>query len=59
MLGNTRFIYRVEHESHSFAALTREILCSTLEINLVFPRAHVLFSIYLALGPSRQIFLER
>ena len=32
--------------SHSFAALTREILCSTLEINLVFPRTHVLFSIY-------------
>jgi hypothetical protein len=24
--------------SHSFAALTREISCSTLEINLVFPR---------------------
>ena len=33
--------------SHSFAALTREISCSTLEINLVFPRTHVLFSIYL------------
>ena len=32
--------------SHSFAALTREISCSTLEINLVFPRTHVLFSIY-------------
>ena len=31
--------------SHSFAALTREISCSTLEINLVFPRTHVLFSI--------------
>jgi hypothetical protein len=31
--------------SHSFAALTREIPCSTLEINLVFPRTHVLFSI--------------
>jgi hypothetical protein len=28
-----------------FAALTREISCSTLEINLVFPRTHVLFSI--------------
>jgi hypothetical protein len=28
-------------------ALTREISCSTLEINLVFPRTHVLFSIYL------------
>ena len=25
--------------------LTREISCSTLEINLVFPRTHVLFSI--------------
>ena len=33
--------------SHSFAVLTREISCSTLEINLVFPRTHVLFSIYL------------
>ena len=32
--------------SHSFAVLTREISCSTLEINLVFPRTHVLFSIY-------------
>ena len=33
MLGNTRFISRVEHDiSHS------EISCSTLEINLVFPR---------------------
>jgi hypothetical protein len=32
--------------SHSFAALTREISCSTLEINLVFPRTHVLLSIY-------------
>ena len=31
--------------SHSFAALTREISCSTLEINPVFPRTHVLFSI--------------
>jgi hypothetical protein len=44
VLGNTRFISRVELISHSFAALTREI-CSTLEINLVFPRTHVLFSI--------------
>ena len=35
--------------SHSFAALTREISCSTLEINMVFPRTHVLFSIYLFL----------
>ena len=25
--------------SHSFAALTREISCSTLEINLVFPQS--------------------
>ena len=30
--------------SHSFAALTREKSCSTLEINMVFPRTHVLFS---------------
>jgi hypothetical protein len=36
--------------SHSFAALTREISCSTLEINLVFPRTHVLFSIYFPIG---------
>jgi hypothetical protein len=33
--------------SDSFAALTREISCSTLEINLIFPRTHVLFSIYI------------
>jgi hypothetical protein len=47
LLGNTRFISRVDYMiSHSFAALTREISCSTLEINLVFPRTHVLFSIY-------------
>jgi hypothetical protein len=32
--------------SHWFVALTREISCSTLEINLVFPSTHVLFSIY-------------
>jgi hypothetical protein len=30
----------------SFAALTREISCSTLKINLVFPSTHALFSIY-------------
>jgi hypothetical protein len=36
--------------SHSFAALTCEISCSTLEINLVFPRTHVLFSIYCIRG---------
>ena len=35
--------------SHSFAALTREIPCSTLEINLVFPHTNVLFSIYVCL----------
>jgi hypothetical protein len=35
--------------SRSFAALTREISCSTLEIDLVFPRTHVLFSIYIFL----------
>ncbi len=33
--------------SHSFAALTREISCSTLEINFIFPRNHVIFSIIL------------
>ena len=32
--------------SHSFAALTRKISRSTLEINLVFTRTHVLFSIF-------------
>ena len=31
--------------SHSFAALTCELSCSTLKINLVFPCTHVLFSI--------------
>ena len=30
--------------SHSFAALTREISCSTLEINMVFPRMY--YSLY-------------
>jgi hypothetical protein len=33
--------------SHSFAALTREISCSTLEINLVFPRTHVFNILYI------------
>jgi hypothetical protein len=33
--------------SHSFTALTYEISCSTLEINLVFPHTNVLFSMYL------------
>ena len=33
--------------SHSFAALTREISCTTLEISLIFPRTHVLFSLYI------------
>ena len=48
VLGNTRFIYRVKHDiSHSFTALTREISCATLEINLVFPSTHVLCSISL------------
>ena len=32
--------------SHLFAALTCEISCSTVEINLVFPRTHVLFNKY-------------
>ena len=46
--GNTRFISRVDHHiPHSFAVLTREISCSTLEINLLFSRTHALFSIYL------------
>ena len=43
MLGNTRFISRVEHDiSHSFTALTREISCSTLEINLAFPHSCII-----------------
>ena len=47
VLGNTRFISRVEHDiSPSFAALTREISCSTLEKNLVFPRTHVAIILY-------------
>jgi hypothetical protein len=29
--------------SHSFAVLTREISCSTREINLVLPSTHVFF----------------
>jgi hypothetical protein len=33
--------------SHSFAALTREISCSTLEINLVFPRTHACIILYI------------
>ena len=33
--------------SHSFAALTREISCSRLEINLVFPRTHV-YSLFIS-----------
>jgi hypothetical protein len=45
-LGNTSLILVLNMISHSFAALTREISYSTLKINLVFPRTHVLFSIY-------------
>jgi hypothetical protein len=45
MLGNTRSISRVEHDiSLVCCAYTLEISCSTLEINLVLPRTHVLFS---------------
>ena len=35
VLGNTRFFLVLNMISHSFAALTREISCSTREINLV------------------------
>jgi hypothetical protein len=35
--------------SHSFAALTREISCSTLELNLVFPRTHACIILYIIL----------
>ena len=37
-------LFLVLNISHSFAALTRKISRSTLEINLVFPRTHALFS---------------
>jgi hypothetical protein len=36
--------------SNSFAALTLEISCSTLEINLVFPRTYLLLILYLKLN---------
>jgi hypothetical protein len=45
MLWNTRSISRVDHEhdiSLVCCAYTLEISCSTLEINLVLPRTHVL-----------------
>ena len=45
VLGNTRFISRVEHVSRSFATLTLEISCSTLEIYSVFPRT-MYYSLY-------------
>jgi hypothetical protein len=35
--------------SLAFAALTREISCSTLEINLVFPRTHACIILYIIL----------
>ena len=41
--------------SHSFAALTREISYSTLEINFVFPRTHVLFSISMIIGTHTKL----
>ena len=48
VLGNTTFISHIEHNiSHLFTVLTREISCSTLEINLVFLCTHILFSISL------------
>ena len=40
-IGGKPVVYDI---SHSFTALTRET-CSTLEINLVFLRTHVLFPI--------------
>jgi hypothetical protein len=43
--------------SHSFAALTYEISCSTFEINLVFPRTHVLFSTLLLKHAYRTVFI--
>ena len=46
VLGNTRFISRVEHDiSHLFTALTREIPCTTLEINR-YLRALMYYSLY-------------
>jgi hypothetical protein len=38
---------RVEHDISLVRSRTREISCSTFETNLVFPRTHVLFSMYL------------
>jgi hypothetical protein len=35
--------------SHSFVALTLEISCSTLEINLLFPRTYVVLSMYIVI----------
>ena len=35
MLGNMRFISPAEQISYSFASLTREISCSTVEINFI------------------------
>ena len=49
MLGNMKFISRVEQDVLLVRLLTREISWSTLEINFIFPHIHVLFSIYAAL----------
>jgi hypothetical protein len=45
MLGSTRFISRVEHDI-------------SLEINLIFPRTHVLFSIYWSLTVQEQLLFD-
>ena len=42
-------------KSHLFASLIREISWSTLEIDFIFPRVHVLFSISF----FRLIFIKR
>ncbi len=47
MLGNMKFISRAEQDITLVRfSLTHEISCSTLEINFIFPRNHVIFSIY-------------
>jgi hypothetical protein len=47
-------LYIINRKIHGCLAPTREISCSTLEINLVFPRTHVLFSIYAGGGGQRR-----
>ena len=55
-------LYIINRKIHVCFALIREISCSTLKINLVFPRTHVLFSIYAGGGggaTKRNVFLGK